>query len=43
VFGQSAKRAGISQTELIETILHESLRRQGLLEPAVAKALDGVA
>ena len=42
VFGQSAKRAGISQTELIETILYEGLRRHGLLEP-VAKALDNVA
>ena len=33
VFGQSAARGGISQAQLIETILHESLRRQGLLEP----------
>lgn len=43
VFGQSAKRAGISQPELIETILYESLRRHGLLEPVAAKALDAVA
>ena len=43
VFGQSAKRAGISQTELIETILHESLRRHGLLEPVAAQALGVVA
>ncbi|MGE0178287.1 MAG: phosphoribosylglycinamide synthetase [Sphingomonas sp.] len=42
VFGQSAKRAGISQTELIETILHEGLRRHGLLTP-VARALHHVA
>lgn len=39
VFGQSARRAGISQTELIETILHEALRRHGLLEPVSAKEL----
>ena len=34
VFGRSADRAGLSQAQLIETILHESLRRHGLLEPA---------
>jgi D-alanine-D-alanine ligase len=33
VFGRSAKRAGISQSQLIETILYEGLRRHGLLEP----------
>jgi D-alanine-D-alanine ligase len=32
VFGRSAQRAGLTQSELVETILHESLRRQGLLE-----------
>lgn len=31
VFGRSATRAGLSQAELIETILHEGLRRHGLL------------
>ncbi|HKX91435.1 MAG TPA: phosphoribosylglycinamide synthetase [Sphingomicrobium sp.] len=34
VFGRAAFRAGWSQAQLIETILHESLRRHGLLEPA---------
>jgi D-alanine-D-alanine ligase len=32
VFGRSAKRAGLSQAELIETILCEGLRRHGLLD-----------
>lgn len=32
VFGRSAVRAGLSQAELIETILHEGLRRHGLLD-----------
>jgi len=32
VFGRSAARAGLSQAELIETILHEALRRHGLLD-----------
>lgn len=32
VFGRSARRAGMSQAELIETILHEGLRRHGLLD-----------
>ena len=32
VFGRSAARAGLSQAELIETILYESLRRHGLLD-----------
>ncbi len=36
VFGQSALRAGISQAQLIETILYEALRRHGLLEPVPA-------
>jgi D-alanine-D-alanine ligase len=31
VYGRSAKLAGISQSELIETILYEGLRRHGLL------------
>jgi D-alanine-D-alanine ligase len=31
VFGRSAVRAGLSQSDLIETILYESLRRHGLL------------
>lgn len=33
VFGRSAERAGISQSDLIETILYEGLRRNGLLQP----------
>lgn len=33
VFGRSAKLAGLSQAQLIETILYEGLRRHGLLEP----------
>ena len=32
VFGRSAKRAGWSQSELIETILYEGLARHGLLD-----------
>ncbi len=32
VFGRSAKRAGLSQSDLIETILYEGLRRNGLLQ-----------
>ena len=32
VFGRSAALAGLSQAQLIETILHEALRRHGLLE-----------
>ena len=32
VFGRSAARAGLSQAELIETILFEGLRRHGLLD-----------
>jgi D-alanine-D-alanine ligase len=35
VFGRSAARAGLTQPQLIETILYEGLRRHGLLEPAV--------
>jgi D-alanine-D-alanine ligase len=34
VFGRSAKRYGWTQEQLIETILAESLRRQGLLDRA---------
>lgn len=34
VFGWSAALAGLSQSDLIETILYESLRRQGLLDDA---------
>jgi D-alanine-D-alanine ligase len=32
VFGRSAVRAGLTQAELIETILHEGLARHGLLD-----------
>jgi D-alanine-D-alanine ligase len=32
VFGRSAQRAGLSQAQLIETILYEGLRRHGLLD-----------
>jgi D-alanine-D-alanine ligase len=32
VFGRSAVRAGLSQAELIETILYEGLRRHGLID-----------
>ena len=32
VYGRSAALAGMSQSQLIETILYESLYRQGLLE-----------
>ena len=32
VFGRSAARGGLSQEELVETILHEGLRRHGLLD-----------
>ena len=32
VFGRSAARAGLSQAQLIETILYEGLRRHGLLD-----------
>ena len=43
VFGRSAARAGLSQSQLVETILYEALRRHGLLEapeaePAVTKS-----
>ncbi len=31
VFGRSAVLAGLTQTQLIETILYEGLRRHGLL------------
>ena len=34
VFGRSAALAGLTQAQLIETILYESLRRYGLLEKA---------
>lgn len=34
VFGRSAVRAGLTQSQLIETILYEGIRRHGLLEPA---------
>ncbi|WP_284734642.1 phosphoribosylglycinamide synthetase [Sphingosinicella terrae] len=36
VYGRSAELAGLTQAELIETILYESLRRHGLLDPAAA-------
>jgi D-alanine-D-alanine ligase len=32
VFGRSTVRAGLTQPQLIETILYEGLRRHGLLE-----------
>jgi len=32
VFGRSAARGGLTQQELVETILHEGLRRHGLLD-----------
>ena len=31
VFGRSAVRAGLTQAQLVETILYEGLRRHGLL------------
>jgi len=31
VFGRAAKLAGLTQAELIETILADSLRRNGLM------------
>jgi len=34
VFGRSAVRAGLTQSQLVETILYEGLQRHGLLEPA---------
>ena len=34
VFGRSAVRAGLTQAQLVETILYEGLRRHGLLEHA---------
>jgi D-alanine-D-alanine ligase len=36
VFGRSAALAGLSQSQLIETILYEGLRRHGLLDAASA-------
>jgi D-alanine-D-alanine ligase len=47
VFGRSAALAGLSQSQLIETILHESLRRWGLLgmrdaEPREAESREHV-
>lgn len=38
VFARAAAAAGLSQSDLIETILTESLIRQGLVEPASASA-----
>ena len=35
VYGRSARIAGLTQSQLIETILCESLRRHGLLDPRV--------
>jgi D-alanine-D-alanine ligase len=32
VFGRSARRAGMSQADLVETILYEGLRRHGLID-----------
>ncbi|MGQ0559346.1 MAG: D-alanine--D-alanine ligase family protein [Sphingosinicella sp.] len=36
VFGRSADLAGLTQAQLIETILYEGLRRHGLLDPAAS-------
>ena len=41
VFGRSAALAGLSQSQLIETILHEALRRHGLLDLSRAESRDG--
>jgi D-alanine-D-alanine ligase len=41
VFGRSAALAGLSQAELVETILYEGLRRHGLLDLSPAEANDG--
>jgi len=41
VFGRSAVLAGIDQSRLIETILCESLRRQGLIGPDAGAARAG--
>jgi len=41
VFGRSAKRAGWTQAELIETILYEGLARHGLLGPSRAESRGG--
>lgn len=41
VFGRSAALAGLSQSQLIETILYEALRRHGLLDLSRAEARDG--
>ena len=41
VFGRSAARAGLSQSQLIETILYEALRRHGLLGSSDAESNDG--
>jgi D-alanine-D-alanine ligase len=43
VFGRSAARAGITQAQLIETILYESLRRHGLLEGATTGSVPAQA
>ena len=40
VFGRSAARAGLTQSQLVETILYESLRRHGLLEAEGSPAPD---
>jgi D-alanine-D-alanine ligase len=37
VFGRSAVLAGLTQAQLIETILYEGLRRHGLLEPGQSR------
>jgi D-alanine-D-alanine ligase len=38
VYGRSAALAGLTQSQLVETILYESLRRHGLLDPDAARA-----
>jgi D-alanine-D-alanine ligase len=40
VFGRSAVRAGLTQAQLIETILYEGLRRHGLLDASRAETRD---
>jgi D-alanine-D-alanine ligase len=43
VFGRSAARAGLTQAQLIETILYECLRRHGLLEGATTGSVPAQA
>lgn len=41
VFGRSAALAGLTQSQLVETILHESLRRHGLLDATAPAEAEG--